>query len=74
MRHATKTCDMRQKHATRDKIALCKRAYLCDMRLLQAVSCKKVEIVQLSCDSMQSTVAQISPFHHSAILSHIAMN
>ena len=29
---ATKTCDVRQKHATCDKIALCKRAYLCDVR------------------------------------------
>ena len=31
---------MRQKHATCDKIALCKRAYLCDVRLLHAVAGK----------------------------------
>ena len=37
---ATKTCDVRQKHATCDKIALFKRAYLCDMRLLHAVAGK----------------------------------
>ena len=39
---------MRQKHATCDKIALCKWAYLCDMRLLHAVvhcSTPWVEIV-----------------------------
>ena len=31
---------MRQKHATCDKIALCKRVYLCDMQLLHAVAGK----------------------------------
>ena len=56
---------MRQKHATCDKFALCKRAYSGLFVRHAAVACgrKKVEIIQLSCDSMQkSHVAQISPF------------
>ena len=56
---------MRQKHATCDRIALCKPAYSGLFVRHATVACcrKKVEIIRLSCESMQqSHVAQISPF------------
>ena len=44
---------MRQKHATCKKIALCKRGYLCDMRLLHVVTgmLKSFNFLATACNS-----------------------
>ena len=57
-------------YATCNKIALCKQAYLCDMRLLHAVDRRKVEIKKTFL--RQSHVAIMQARLHSVILTHIA--
>ena len=48
-------------HATCDKIALCKRAYLCDMRLLHAVAgkFKSFNFLATACNSRRAILSHV---------------